>query len=176
MKKLARVINACSWIGAVVLALNLSGCALTEKTEQQNNLDNKVAVEFFSTQAVELIEQQYLADSGTLSLIDKNDPDVVLQAIGHHAIEQLRADGYAVQIVLPPEKRQKGDVEQMKLNGQPLAFNLTQLQGSDYVEFAVIVGSSRYAKVFKVQGLTFTAISNWMRLNAEESLIRLEDL
>lgn len=174
--KISRVINACSWIGAVVLAINLSGCALTEKTEQQNNLDNKVAVEFFSNQAIDLIEGQYIADSGTLSLIDREDPSLVLTAISRHVLAKLRDDGYAVQIVLPPEKRQKGDVDEMKLNGQPLAFNLTQLQGSDYVEFAVIVGSSRYAKVFKVQGLTITSVSNWMRLNAEENLIRLEDL
>ena len=175
--KRPKFIDVSSWMLAVVASLSLSSCASWQKVEEPSIFSQKAVNSVFIDEATVLIKNNYLANSGTLSFITSNDPD--LATIGRAVASRLRLEGYAVQIVLPPEKRQKGDVkkvEDMSLSGEALAFNLNPLTGSDYVEFSVIVGNSRFAKIFLVKGLTVTEASNWTRLIADdESLINLKE-
>lgn len=160
----------------IAVAASLSGCVSLKGTEQPPAYASEPVSSYFVTEAVELIRANYLADSGTLSYIPGSDPDV--SAIGRQVASQLRHDGYAVQIVLPPEKRQKGDaqnVEDMKLDGPAFAVELIPFTGSSLVQFAVTVGTSRFAKVYGVEGLTVREVSYWSRLDADESLIDLSD-
>ena len=159
---------------AAVACLLLSGCQLTgiSEQEQPKPYETIYVQQILTADAVEMLSKQYLPDSGTLSFIVPQERTAA--EVGRKVMAQLALKGYAVQTVLPAEKRQLGDarkVEKMKLDGVPMSFAIVALTGSECVEFSAVVGSSRFARVYAVKDGTATPLSPWNRFIADQDLI-----
>lgn len=158
-------------------ALLLAACTADQQWWREDDAEREPwrkpeVISVLAQSTADLIAAQELPGSGLISVLVSRDPELASLAL--ETAGELKKRGYAVQCVLPPEQRQKGDAEQvpeMAWDGTPMAVNVQPFAGSGFVQLSVIFGKSRYAAVFGTEDSRVTMGSPWNRMITGSSLI-----
>ncbi len=151
-------------IMGILLGLSsLNGCALIQShkpvmtfTASSTSLD-KLADGIYS-----LIHTIRTADEGTISLQNVSR-EITVQRIEKEVSAKLKANGYAVQEILPKDSRQEGDVKVVKPTGTLMMINLQPLSETSFYQLTVDFGEESYYRMITLQNRTFTPVSQWAR-------------
>lgn len=159
--------------------LLLSGCELTgwQEPKAPQPYEAVGVTAGLADEAAALLQTQFLPNNGALSLYAGTEQAVEL--IEQRTAAILARAGYAVQTVLPPEKRQPGDAEkheEMKPAGTPLMLAVVPLNESDYIEFQITAQKVRWSKVFAIVNGQAAAVSRWNTLRTDENLFNPEEM
>ena len=118
----------------------------------------------YADQAVRIIHMAAAPGDGTIVIKCKEgDPDA--RAIERAVQARLRAAGYAVQLALPPDERQKGDPGRYGTPGASI--DLIPYEGSNYAELAVTLHGERFSRLFSTAGSSPAPVSNWVKRERE---------
>lgn len=141
----------------IAAALFASGCAVHYRAQPAADAYEQVML---SGEAVKLIKQQIPAD--TLFSLKPQARDGKHNALEFSLQGKLRQSGYAVQEVLPPSSRQKGDIEEMKTEGIALSIEFIPYTGTEYGELVVSIGNDRYSRLYLQKNRNTAPLSGWI--------------
>ena len=152
--------KACALLLAAALAA--SGCASLRPADPPAISFAQQGV--YADQAVKIIHMIAAPGSGTI-VIGCKEGDPGARAVERAVQARLRAAGYAVQLALPRDERQKGDPGRY---GTPNAkIELIPYEGSKYAELAVTWRGERFSRLFSSAGSSPAPVSNWVKRERE---------
>lgn len=150
-------------LGCITLAfLCLNGCNLNSQTPVQTFTASSISIDKVSNGVYELIHKIRTADEGVISLKNVSREITVLK-LERELVTKLKANGYAVQEILPAEARQNGDLDEMKIKGTLLTVNLQPLAETNFLQLSVDLGDESYYRMITLQKNTLTPVSQWAR-------------
>ena len=140
----------------------LSGCkVLTPVVSKMNELQKSSLCK----EITNLVNNQFLADSGTLSLVYVEKSDLKLEKC---LVNTLKSKGYAIEHVLPKELLQKGDKD-VKESGVKTTINLIDLKDDENLIIVDLrIKDYRYSALFKKSLSRVFQVSPWSKLNIIE--------
>lgn len=142
------------------LAALLSGCNLNSSVKDAPYFAGRSAL---AAGAASLIGSMTGPGDGTVTIKAKEGDGNVRQ-IEQALAADLRAQGYAVNLVLPLSERQKGDKESAAGDpGRTFSLDFIPWKDANYGELAVYSGIERYGRLYVVKGASPAPVSNWVR-------------
>lgn len=153
-------------IAAALAAALCAGCNSLSSPSGQEGGPTPQERTAYASDAVSLLHLLAAPSEGTLAIGCK-EGDQYGRGIERALQSRLRMAGYAAQLVLPADERQKGDKGRYSVPN--LWIEVIPYEGTSYAELAVTFRGERFARLFQAKGRSPAPVSGWVKREREGS-------
>lgn len=149
-------------------ALSLtSGCtalqnAFHRKTQVVDTLPiGTITLDKVAIHITNLVASNMLIDDDTISIMLTEMKQAKEQLLAQKVGDNLVKKGYAIEMVLPADKRQKGDVSEISASGKHLFLSLEPLEESSYYKLNVRLAGINFYRLYALSNSELIPVSAW---------------
>lgn len=153
-------------LSCVFLTVSLSGCTAMQNAFKRNKVTDTLPVGTITVSKVavhitNLVASNMLIDDDTISIMLTEIKEAKEQLLAKNVGDNLQKKGYAIEYVLPADKRQKGDISEVSASGKQLFLSLEPLVESSYYKLNVRLAGINFYRMYVLTNNDLVPVSAW---------------